>query len=147
MAADNKRTPRNLESRELFERPTSWKPPSLLPDPDPVEGWTFRWVRKSMYGETDASNLSKKLREGYEPVKIADHPELHIMGNDKGEAEFGGLILCKIPTEFIQQKNAYYERQTGQQMESVDNSLMRESDPRMPIFNERRSNVTFGNGN
>jgi hypothetical protein len=55
-------------------------------------------------------------------------------------------LLCKTPAEFIDQRNAYYGQQADQQMQSVDNSYMRESDPRMPLFKERSSKVTFGKG-
>ena len=58
----------------------------------------------------------------------------------------GGLMLCKTPTEFVEQRNAYYNGQADSQMKSVDNTLMRENDPRMPLFNDRKSKVTFGTG-
>lgn len=147
MSTETKRAPRRAASRDAKKRPTSWKPPSLLPDPLPSEDWVFRWVRISSQGLSDASNLSRKLREGYTPVKIADHPELHLTGNEKGEAEFGGLVLCKIPREFIEQRQEHYSQQVKHQLTSVDNALMRESDSRMPLYNERRSQVTFGQGN
>lgn len=147
MATETKRTPRKAETREDTLRPQSWKPPSLLPDPDPVEGWVFRWVRISAQGQTDASNLSRKLREGYVPVKLADHPELHMQGNDRGEAEFGGLVLCKIPADFIEQRRQHYSQQGQGQMTAVNNALLRENDARMPLFNDQRSQVQFGRGN
>jgi hypothetical protein len=118
----------------------------MLPDPNPEEGFTFRWVRISSGGETDGANLSKKLREGYVPVKATDHPELHIPGNTRGEVEFGGLVLCKIPSELIAQRRAYYNGQSKRQIESVDQAFMGQEDARMPLFKERRSKVTFGNG-
>lgn len=91
-------------------------------------------------------NLSAKLREGWTPCKSKDHPEIFIQGNSKGEIEFGGLVLCKIPTEIVEQRNAYYNGQAARQMESVDNAYMRENDPRMPMFKDRRSKVSFGSG-
>jgi hypothetical protein len=100
--------------------------------------------------EADARNISSKLREGYEPCKAEDYPELMMHastdGRFKGNIEVGGLLLCRIPTEFEQQRDAYYAKQNQAQMESVDNSFMRQSDPRMPLFAERKSNVTFGKG-
>lgn len=140
------RTPRIRETREAEERPMTWRPPELLPDPEPEEGFTFRWIRISSHGQSDAGNLSTKLREGWVPVKVKDHPEVHIAGNSKGEIEFGGLMLCKMPTEMVQQRNAYYNGQAQQQMQSVDNHFMRQSDSRMPLFNDRRTKVTFGSG-
>ena len=145
------RLDRELDSREAtFKRAESWRPPDLLPTPNPRPGWNHRYVRTSTLNEADARNISSKLREGYEPCKAEDYPELMMHastdGRFKGNIEVGGLLLCRIPTEFEQQRDAYYAKQNQAQMESVDNSFMRQSDPRMPLFAERKSNVTFGKG-
>ena len=58
----------------------------------------------------------------------------------------GGLMLCRAPVELVQERTEYYQKVTDSQMQSVDNNLMRESDPRMPLFNNRKSEVTFGKG-
>jgi len=60
--------------------------------------------------------------------------------------EIGGLLLCKTPQEFVNQRNAYYTAQAQAQTDAVDNSLMKESDARMPLFKERKSTTTFGKG-
>jgi hypothetical protein len=90
------------------------------------------------------------MREGWVTVPLADHPELATSINpdakNSGLIEIGALILCKIPQETAESRNAYFARMNKQQMESVDNNLMRENDPRMPLFNERKSEVTFGKG-
>jgi hypothetical protein len=95
-------------------------------------------------------NVSSKLREGWEPVKASEHPEIQLMGSDSGRfpdsIEIGGLLLCKIPAEFVEQHNAFYQAQADGQMQAVDNNFMRESDPRMPLFRERSSKVVFGRG-
>jgi hypothetical protein len=145
------RTPRDLETREHEIRPTSWTPPSILPDPKPEPGYVYRWIRTSMMNVADNTNVSKQFREGYEPVRAEDHPELMLMadGNSrfKGNIEVGGLLLCKIREETVRQRAAYYGNMAQQQMESVDNNLMRESDPRMPVLRpERSSRTTFGRG-
>ena len=145
------RTPRELESREKAERPKMWRPPELLPNPNPDEGYSFRWIRVSTLNTADPMNISSKLREGWEPVKASEHPEIQLMNTgDKprfpDSIEIGGLILCKTPVEFVQQRDAYYQKQTDSQMQSVDNNFMRESDARMPLFRERRSEVKFGRG-
>ncbi len=148
--ATTERTPRALESRAADARPTMWKPPELLPDPTPEPGFAFRWVRLSTLGEADAMNISAKLREGWEPVKASDHPEMQILGSSStrfpGGIEIGGLLLCKTPTEFVEQRDAYYRGQAHGQMESVDNTLMRENNPKMPLFKNRQTQVTFGSG-
>ena len=145
------RAPRELESREKMERPKQWMPPQLLPDPNPEPGYAFRWIRIASLGKDDATNISGKLREGWEPVKASDHPEVRLFGSTNGRfpdsIEVGGLLLCKTPVEFTEQRDEYYRKQAEAQMASVDNTYMRENDPRMPMFKERKSTVTFGKGN
>jgi hypothetical protein len=144
------RLTRNLESREKNTRKQSWAPPELLPAPNPEPGYKFRWVRVSTLNSPDPINISAKRREGWEPVKASEHPELqfHIdpESNSKDVVVIGGLMLCKTPEEFVEQRNTYYQKQANDQMNAVDNNLMRQSDPRMPLFNERKSSTTFGSG-
>lgn len=145
-----KRTSRSLETREQDARPMTWKPASTLPVPQEQEGYKFRWIRRSMMGQEDPTNVSKKRREGWEPVRAEDHPELVLYldqnARTSGLVEVGGLILCKMPAEMIRQRNEHYGRATQQQSDAVDNSFMRENDPRMPLYREKNSKVTFGSG-
>lgn len=149
--AEQNREKRDLDTRAASARPAKWMPPQLLPDPTPEPGYAFRWIRVSTLNAADPINISSKLREGWEPVKASDHPEIRLFGSTP-DARFpdsvlvGGLLLCKTPAEFIDQRNAFYGQQAEQQMQSVDNSYMRESDPRMPLFKERTTKVTFGKG-
>jgi hypothetical protein len=145
------RTPRELDSRAKTERPKQWLPPETLPSPNPEDGYSFRWVRLSMIGTEDPGNVSSKLREGWEPVKASEHPEIQLIGGGSrnrfpDSIEIGGLLLCKTPKEFTDQRDDYYRRQAEGQMASVDNNFMRDNDPRMPLFKERRSEVSFGRG-
>ncbi len=147
---ENTRAPRALKTRDADERPKQWMPPQLLPDPTPEAGYAYRWIRISTMNQADPRNISGKLREGWEPVKASAHPEIRMFGEN--DARFpdavivGGLMLCKTPAEFVDQRNAFYGNQTESQMQSVDNSFMREGDARMPLFKERKSSVTFGKG-
>jgi hypothetical protein len=143
------RTPRDQETRAKYERPAKWMPPQLLPDPTPEPGYAFRWIRVGFMGKDDARNVSSKLREGWEPVKASEHPEIQLMATGErprfpDSIEIGGLLLCKTPTEFVDQRNKFYEQQAESQMTSVDNHFMSQNDPRMPVFKERRSEVRFG---
>jgi len=147
------REPRGLDSRESEERAKSWEPASILPDPTPQDGWVFRWIRTSMVGSSDNTNVSKRFREGWEPVRAEDHPELHIMSDHKSEfgakggIEVGGLLLCKAPQEVVEQRRAYYRNHAESQMQAVDNNYMRENDPRMPVLApDRKTRVAFGKG-
>ena len=144
------RPTRDLTTREVAERPKQWMPPKLLPDPNPEEGYAFRWIRIASLGKDDATNYSSKLAEGWEPVRASDHPEIRLFNANTAKfpdsIEVGGLLLCKTPVEFTVQRDAYYRQQAEAQMQSVDNTYMRENDPRMPMFKERKSTVTFGKG-
>jgi len=148
--AENTRTTRDLETRALQERPKQWMPPELLPEPDKQAGFAYRWIRVATLNNTDPRNLSAKLREGWEPVKLSEQPKFQLLVDPnsrfKDNIEVGGLLLCKTPEEFVGQRNEYYNNQTQAQMEAVDNNLMRQNDPRMPLFKERKSTISFGKG-
>ena len=145
------RTPRSIDNRNDTQRPKQWTPPDLLPEPDKQPGFAYRWIRVSMMNKADPRNISAKLREGWEPVKIEEQPKFQLLVDPdsrfKDNIEVGGLLLCKTPQELVDQRNGYYQKQSEGQMESVDNSLMRQNDPRMPLFNERKSSSSFGKGN
>lgn len=148
--AENKLS-RELETRAVQERPKQWTPPELLPEPDKQPGFAYRWIRVSTLNNADPRNLSAKLREGWEPVKIEEQPKFQLLidpnSRFKDNIEVGGLLLCKTPQELVDQRNNYYQQQSEGQIESVDNNLMRQNDPRMPLFNERKSSTSFGKGN
>jgi len=143
--ADN-RTNRDLVSREKSARAV-YVPPTSLPDPTPEPGYVYRWVATHVLGQPNTTNVSMKMREGWEPVKAEDHPELLMVGNAQtGNVEIGGLMLCKIASEKASARNEYYNNHAQQQMDSVDNHFMRNSDPRMPLFADRKSSVSRGAG-
>lgn len=145
------RTPREVATRQQDMRPQQWKPPELLPEPDKLDGYTYRWIRVSTLNSADPRNISAKFREGWEAVKIEEQPKFQLLidptSRFKDNVEIGGLLLCKVPTEFVKQRKEYYDKITNQQAEAVDNSLMRQSDPRMPLFKEGSSSTSFGKGN
>ena len=144
------RISRNVDTRIEAQRPEQWRPPELLPEPVKLPGYAYRWVRVSTLNVSDPRNLSAKLREGWDPVKIEEQPQFQLLidanSRFKDNIEVGGLLLCKTPIEFVEQRNAFYRKQAESQIESVDNRLMRQSDPRMPMFTERKSTTSFGKG-
>jgi hypothetical protein len=146
----DKRIDREVDTRDDFTRGESWKPASLLPEFKKVPGWAYRWIRTSVMNEADNLNVSSKMREGWEPVKLADHPEMKLMVDQasrfKDGIEIGGLLLCKIPEEFVAQRKAHYANTAKQQADAVDNSFMKQSDARMPLFSESKSTTSFGKG-
>jgi hypothetical protein len=146
-----KRITREVETRKSTERFEQWAPAELLPEPVKVPGYKYHWVRVSTLGAADPRNLSAKLREKWEPVPAEEQPEMQLLidpnSRFKDNIEIGGLLLCKSPEEFVEQRNNFYAKQTDAQTEAVDNNLMRQSDPRMPLFTERKSSSRFGKGN
>ena len=148
--AETKRVSREVENREFSERPKQWMPAELLPEPDKQAGFAYRWIRVATLNNTDPRNLSAKLREGWEPVRIEEQPKFQLLVDPnsryKDNIEIGGLLLCKTPSEFVDQRNTHFAKMTQAQTDSVDNTLMRQSDPRMPMFNERKSTTSFGKG-
>lgn len=154
MADENlSRLAREMESRDADKRPQAWTPPESLPSPTAKPGWVYRWIRTSVMGQADPSNVSAQFRTGWEPVKAAEHPELHMVGTNptgrfKDAIEVGGLILCKAPEERIKARAQYYKEQNESQIKSVDNNFLRvKSDQtNMELFAERKSATTFGRG-
>jgi hypothetical protein len=144
------RLARELDTRDIAERPKQWMRPETLPQPDKQPGYAYRWVRVSTLSQNDARNISSKLREGWEPVRIEEQPKFKLLVDPqsrfKDNIEVAGLLLCKMPTEFVEQRTAYFAKTTNDQIESVDNNFMRENDPRMPLYRERKSSASFGKG-
>jgi hypothetical protein len=146
----NNRITREVETRAASQRIEQWAPAELLPEPDKQAGYAYRWIRISTLGAADPRNLSGKLREGWEPVPVEEQPKFQLLVDPnsrfKDSIEIGGLLLCKSPERFVDQRNLHYAKQSEAQTEAVDNNLMRQSDPRMPLFKERKSTSSFGKG-
>lgn len=144
------RKPRELEDRIQTERPKQWQQAELLPEPDKDPSYAYRWIRVANLNAADPRNLSAKLREGWEPVALEEQPKFRLLADPnsryKDNIEIGGLLLCKTPKEFVEQRNAHFAKQTQAQTDAVDNSFMRQSDARMPLFQERKSTSSFGKG-
>ena len=137
---ESDRSPRSAESRDKQSRRKPWQPPSLLDAPPPPQGYVYRWIRESMIGQNDPANMSKRVREGWEPVRAEDHPDFEAPsiedGKHAGVIGVGGLILAKIPKETVEERRAYYQNLSDSQIQAVDNDLMRESNQVMPISNQ-----------
>ena len=148
------RLARELENRDTTKRKNTWSPASILPEPKSIPGWKFKYIRTSVLGQSDPTNVSTMFREGWEPVKATDHPEIMYQADNnpnsryKDNIEIGGLLLCKAPEEMVNSRREYYEDMNKRQMESVDNNFLREKDQRsnMSMFADRKSTTTFGRG-
>lgn len=139
MSDEDNRPTRASQTREKTKR--AYKRPQLLPEPDPIPGWRHKWVRREMMGQTDPRNMSMKLREGWEPVKPEDYPELELEGAT-GVAEVGGLVLCKMPEEEAQEREKYFHQLNRHQVHQVAAAFTQHSDPRMPILNPEIESTT-----
>ena len=142
------RKTRAATTRDKTQRRKPWAPPSRLDAPEPPAGYVHRWIRVAMRGEDDKINVHQKLREGWEPVRADEYPSFEAPTIDEGRYEGvignGGLMLCRIPEETAQERAAYYGNRTREQMQAVDQDLMKDEHPSMPISRDRRSRVTFG---
>jgi len=145
---------RQSNSRETTTRKKSWTLPSSLDAPPAPDGFIHRWIRTEVAGFEDTGNVSKKLREGYEFVRADEYKDainefnypVIAKGNYQGCIGIGGLVLARIPEEILKQRSEYFSRVTQDQMHAVDNDLMKEQHPGMPINIDRQSRVTFGGG-
>jgi hypothetical protein len=142
------RTPRTADTREKETRRKPWAPPSVLDAPPAPEGYKHRWVRASIRGEEDKGNVFNRLRQGYEPVRAEEHPDYQAPtiddGKHAGVIGNGGLILTRVPVETAHERTEYYGNRTREQMTAVDQDLMKEQHPSMPINQQRQSKVSFG---
>ena len=144
-----KRTSRANQTREKTAQRRPWAPPSMLDAPPAPDGFKHRWIRAETRGFDDTKNISAKMREGWELVRKDEYPDFEapIVESGKYEGVFGvgGLILARIPVETVQERTDYFNSKSRDQMDAVDNDLMREQHPSMPISKpDRQSRVTFG---
>ncbi len=140
------RTPRSLETREQSTRINGWKEPTLLPDPTPRDGLVFKWIRASARGNDDKVNVDKRFREGWDPVRAENHPEIikeWRMTQTTGIIEFGGLILCSMPQEYVDQRNATYLNRAMVELTSAEEHYMRDNDEIIKKFKESRRATAF----
>jgi|TARA_R110002012_G_scaffold179248_2_gene344837 hypothetical protein len=148
MENNNKKTPRASQTREKQSKPKVWTPPSALDAPPAPNGFRHRWVRAESLGFQDTKNVSGRIRQGYELVRSDEYPDSDYPivedGKYAGVIGVGGLVLTRVPEEVAQQRQAYYAKQSQEQVEALDNDLMKEQHSSMPINIDRQTRVTFG---
>ena len=148
MSEENKRTPRASQTRDKESKPKVWTPPSSLDAPPAPNGFRHRWVRAESLGFNDTKNVSGRLRQGYELVRSDEYPDADYPivedGKYAGVIGVGGLVLTRVPEEIAKQRQDYYAKQGMEQVEALDNDLMKEQHQSMPINIDRQSRVTFG---
>ena len=148
MSEENKRTSRAIQTREKQSKPKVWTPPSALDAPPAPNGFRHRWVRAESLGFQDTKNVSGRIRQGYELVRSDEYPDSDYPivedGKYAGVIGVGGLVLTRVPEEVAKQRQAYYAKQSQEQVEALDNDLMKEQHSSMPINIDRQTRVTFG---
>ena len=144
----DKKTSRASQTREKETRKKVWTPPSALDAPPAPTGFRHRWIRAESIGFQDTKNISGRIRSGYELVRSDEYPDSDYPmvedGKYKGVIGVGGLVLARVPEEIAQQRQDYYANQHKEKAEAMDNDLMKEEHPSMPIDIDRQSRVTFG---
>ena len=151
---------RNTTSRESSMRenktPRVFEEPNWLDIPDTVrnrfksEGMSLRWLRITLKGQDDIQNIGKRLAEGWELVSQEEVPEMLMSSVVREEGRYAGavcrgdLALAKMPLRKAQSRQRYYENQSKEMVEAVNQQLMGQSDSRMPIRNNSKSQVTTG---
>jgi len=147
------RISRGIESRDKDARRKPWTPPSRLDAPPAPPGYKHRWIRSEVGGKDDRTNISGKLREGYELVRGDEYPDYHIPtvedGRHAGVISVGGLLLARIPTETLEERNAYYQSRANDQLQAADNELMKANAHNSMTIQRptRQSRVSFGGSN
>jgi len=149
MSEDNKRASRASQTREkVSQKKKVWTPPSSLDAPPAPTGFKHRWLRAESLGFNDSKNIQGRLRSGYELVRSDEYPDSDYPvvedGKYKGVIGVGGLVLARVPEEIAQQRQDYYAKQHDDKVAAMDNDLMKEQHPSMPIDIDRQSRVTFG---
>jgi hypothetical protein len=130
---NDKKIDSRASQTKVKEQKKVWTPPSSLDAPPAPDGFKHRWIRAETMGFDDTSNMSAKLRSGFELVRSDEYSDIDYptvnTGKYKGVIGVGGLLLARIPED---RNNA------------IDNDLMKEQHPSMPINSDRQTRVTFG---
>ena len=142
------KTSRVSQTRVKAERPKVWTPPSSLDAPPAPDGYRHRWIRAESMGQDDSRNMSGKIRSGWDLVRSDEYPDEDYPtvaeGKHAGVIGVGGLLLARIPEELAKQREAYYQQMNADRNEALENDLMKEQHPSMPINQDRQTRVTFG---
>ena len=145
---DKMKTSRASQTREKTSQKKVWTPPSSLDAPPAPDGYHHRWIRAETMGFDDSKNMAGRISSGYELVRADAYPGSQYPtvteGKYKGVFGVGGLLLAKVPIEMVKSREEYFNSMTQDANDAIENDLMKEQHPGMPINAERQSRVTFG---
>ena len=148
MQKDTIKASRASQTRVKEVRKQVWTPPSSLDAPPAPDGFHHRWIRAESMGFDDTKNMAGKLRSGYELVRADEYPDTDYpaidTGKYKGVIGVGGLLLARISLELVKSRKEYFDNLTKQKDEAINDDLMKEQHPGMPIDIDRQTRVTFG---
>ena len=143
-----KKTSRASTTRAKTEKPKVWTPPSSLDAPPAPDGYRQRWIRAESMGFDDSKNMSGRMRSGWVLVRADEYPGENYpiveTGKYAGVIGVGGLVLARIPEELAKQREEYFRQLNAERNEALDNDVLKEQHPSMPINQERQTRVTFG---
>ena len=99
-------------------------------------------------GFDDTKNMAGKMRSGWELVRADEYPDSTYPtmedGKYAGVIGVGGLLLARIPEELAKSREAYFKKVTQDRNDALDNDVLKEQHPSMPINQDRQTRVTFG---
>jgi len=142
------KTSRVSETRVKNERPKVWAPPSTLDAPPAPDGYVHRWIRAEVMGYQDTGNMAAQIKSGWELVRAdeypnSDYPEV-TEGKYAGNIGVGGLVLARMPKELAESRDEYFKQMNTDRNEALNNDVLKEQHPSMPINQDRQTRVTFG---
>jgi len=143
-----KKSSRVSETRVKQERPKVWAPPSTLDAPPAPDGYVHRWIRAEVMGYQDTGNMAAQIKSGWELVRAdeypnSDYPEV-TEGKYAGNIGVGGLVLARMPKELAESRDEYFRQMNTDRNEALNNDVLKEQHPSMPINQDRQTRVTFG---
>jgi len=142
------KTSRVSETRVKQEKPKVWAPPSSLDAPPAPDGFRHRWVRAESMGFDDTKNMSGKIRSGWELVRADEYPDSEYPvvsdGKHAGVIGVGGLVLARISEELAKSRETYFTQMNADRNDALNNDVLKEQHPSMPINQDRQTRVTFG---
>jgi hypothetical protein len=148
MENEKVKTSRASQTRTKAEAPKTWTPPSSLDAPPAPDGFRHRWIRVEVLGFDDTKNMSARLREGWELVRADEYPDQDYpsltTGKYSGVIGVGGLVLARLPEEIAKAREDYFKQQNKDRDDAINNDILKEQHPSMPINQERQTRVTFG---
>ena len=148
MENDKIKTSRASQTRDKIEVKKVWTPPNSLDAPPAPTGYRHQWIRSEILGTSDAKNVASSLREGWELVRADEYPDTiypeMTEGRYAGIIGVGGLLLARIPEELAKSREAYFNQVNNDRNEALENDVLKEQHPSMPINQERQARVTFG---